>query len=469
MNLAYIDPSLLLNIPVLVFVFAFGCCAGSFINVIVYRLPRGQSIITPPSRCPACQTRLTWRENFPVLGWLWLRGRCRFCKGAISPEYPAIELFVGLLMAGAYVLYFMMPGDTGFLATRSPDWADAVWGTTIVHTWPTFAAHALLLAGLVAMTLVDARHYIIPLEIPWALTGVGIVANTLQPLTHRRFVDWAGFSDPGNWPVVPATSWTIFAVAVAGCVGIALAILLVEAGLLRRSFADYDEWEQAERKRLAAEKAGRAAEDATASSPSPPSTPPSAPEAAESASGETPPAAADVIVDPDDDFDISAYPHARREILREVLFLAPALAFMMLAYQLGTNLGWSGQPHPALMGLGGSLLGYLVGGGVVWGVRILGSLLFGKEAMGLGDVHMMAGVGAVLGWVDPTLTFFFAAPFLGIGYALISLGPGRLIGSLRKPIPYGPFLALGVVLILLFKPEYEMGLSRLLNTAINLP
>ncbi|MFG0253362.1 MAG: hypothetical protein ACF8NJ_10870, partial [Phycisphaerales bacterium JB038] len=318
---------------------------------------------------------------------------------------------------------------------------------SIVQAWPMFAAHALLLVGLVAMTLVDARHYIIPLSIPWALTGVGIVANLLQPLTHRQLYAWGGYENPGNWAVVPTLTWTGLNVVLAGCLGLGIAILLVETGLLRRSFADYEEWEEAERKRLAAAKAQGGGE-------------------AKKADGAVDPEADPTV---DDEFDLSAYPHARREMLYEILFLGPCLAFMMIAFQVGTKLGWTGQPHPVLMGLGGALLGYLVGGGVVWGVRIFGSFAFKKEAMGLGDVHMMAAVGAILGWVDPTLAFFFAAPFLGIGYALLSLGPGRLIGSLRKPIPYGPFLALGVLLVMLFKPEYEWFISRLLKEAINLP
>jgi len=430
LTLVFIDPSLMLNIPVLLFVFAFGCCAGSFINVLVYRLPRGKSIITPPSACPSCSVRLTWRENFPVLGWLLLGGRCRFCKARISAEYPIVELFVGLLLAGLYVLYYMVPQNS-IIAGRGPQWAGEN-SLSVIHTWPMFAAHALLLASLVAMTLIDARYYIIPLGIPWSITVVGIAANTLQPLLIRRIKPWQGFDDPGTWPLVPTMNWTQLAIVLAGFLGLGIAVLLVETGLMHRSFNDYEEWEEAERKRLAEE---------------------------------NPDKDSDTL----DSFDMSAYPHARREVIRELLFLAPCMGLMMLAYRLGIHFGWSAKPPVWMMGLGGALAGYLIGGGVVWAVRILGSLAFGKEAMGLGDVHMMAGVGAVLGWVDPVLAFFFAAPFLGLGYSLLMLGPGRLFGSLRKPIPYGPFLAAGVLLVMLAKPEYETLISHLLHTPINLP
>jgi uncharacterized protein YqeY len=100
------DTSLFLSIwaPTLVgalFAFAFGACAGSFLNVLVWRLPTGQSVVVPPSRCPLCGHRLAWHENIPVLGWIRLRGRCSACRARISPQYPLIEFFVGVLFAEA--------------------------------------------------------------------------------------------------------------------------------------------------------------------------------------------------------------------------------------------------------------------------------------------------------------------------------------------------------------------------------
>lgn len=80
-----------------IFVFVFGACIGSFLNVVVYRIPAGLSLTHPPSRCPQCQHRLGKTENIPILGWLWLRGRCRWCRTNISPRYPIVEAFTGLL------------------------------------------------------------------------------------------------------------------------------------------------------------------------------------------------------------------------------------------------------------------------------------------------------------------------------------------------------------------------------------
>jgi leader peptidase (prepilin peptidase)/N-methyltransferase len=79
-----------------------GAVFGSFINVLIYRVPRGMSVISPPSACPTCEARIQPYDNVPILGWLWLGGRCRRCRANISIRYPAIEaltaiVFVALL------------------------------------------------------------------------------------------------------------------------------------------------------------------------------------------------------------------------------------------------------------------------------------------------------------------------------------------------------------------------------------
>jgi leader peptidase (prepilin peptidase) / N-methyltransferase len=79
----------------------FGAAVGSFLNVVLYRLPRGESLSSPPSRCPACGTPIAWRDNVPILSWLWLRGRCRECSTAISAKYPLVELLTAIVFAAA--------------------------------------------------------------------------------------------------------------------------------------------------------------------------------------------------------------------------------------------------------------------------------------------------------------------------------------------------------------------------------
>lgn len=88
---------ILIALPASAIVFALGASIGSFLNVIVYRVPAGLSILWPPSRCPHCLHRLGKRENVPVLGWLWLRGRCRHCRSKISVRYPLVEAATGVL------------------------------------------------------------------------------------------------------------------------------------------------------------------------------------------------------------------------------------------------------------------------------------------------------------------------------------------------------------------------------------
>lgn len=80
-----------------IFVFFLGSCFGSFLNVVIYRLPAELSLLYPPSRCPKCLNQLKAYDNVPVFGWLWLRGRCRYCHSQISPRYPLVEAATGIL------------------------------------------------------------------------------------------------------------------------------------------------------------------------------------------------------------------------------------------------------------------------------------------------------------------------------------------------------------------------------------
>lgn len=112
-----------------------GAIVGSFLNVVAYRLPRKQSLSHPPSRCPHCETPIKPYDNVPVLGWLWLRGKCRACKAPISPRYPIIEALTGLLCA-LCVLVYGADND--------------VW------------APLLFVLLLVPITLIDLEHHIIP-------------------------------------------------------------------------------------------------------------------------------------------------------------------------------------------------------------------------------------------------------------------------------------------------------------------
>ncbi|MDD3150805.1 MAG: prepilin peptidase, partial [Candidatus Gastranaerophilales bacterium] len=89
----------------LFFVIIIGCVIGSFLNVVGLRLLSEESIVFPPSKCPNCQTRLSWRDNIPIFGYILLLGKCRYCKKPISIQYPLIELFTGIIFGLTY-FYF---------------------------------------------------------------------------------------------------------------------------------------------------------------------------------------------------------------------------------------------------------------------------------------------------------------------------------------------------------------------------
>ena len=131
------------------FASVFGAVIGSFLNVVVHRLPEGVSLITPRSRCPSCRTPIAAWDNLPVLSWLLLRGRCRSCRHPISPRYPAVELATALLFAALAWRYGL-------------GWMTPLW--------------MLFAAALIAAALIDYDHRIIPDEISLGGLGVGLLA-----------------------------------------------------------------------------------------------------------------------------------------------------------------------------------------------------------------------------------------------------------------------------------------------------
>ena len=165
-----------------VFAAAFGACVGSLINVLVYRLPLGLGVVTPPSRCPSCETRLTWRENIPIFGWLALRGRCRFCRSPISSEYPLVEAFVATLFALVTLAWFALPADTQVFGVAMeairPEWTL----NGFPKVWPAYIAILTLVSCLVAMTLVDAKTFTIPLVLAYVPVVAAVVFHLVLVL-----------------------------------------------------------------------------------------------------------------------------------------------------------------------------------------------------------------------------------------------------------------------------------------------
>lgn len=128
--------------------FLVGLCVGSFLNVVIARVPEGLSIVHPGSRCPKCGTAIRWYDNVPLLGWTLLKGRCRACAAPISLRYPLVELLVGLLALA--------------LARR--------YGLD-----PRALLYFVFAAFLVVITYIDLDHWIIPHVVSWPgiLLGLG--------------------------------------------------------------------------------------------------------------------------------------------------------------------------------------------------------------------------------------------------------------------------------------------------------
>jgi len=161
-------------------------------------------------------------------------------------------------------------------------------------------------------------------------------------------------------------------------------------------------------------------------------------------------------------FDEPQFNH-RLEALREIVFLAPIIGGAVLASSILTTSGQLGAwwsrvvSHPVVSGLLGSLFGYFVGCATVWATRILGTLAFGKEAMGLGDVHLMGAAGAVIGPVMAVIAFFIA-PFFGLGWALFQMFSKKI-----HQLPYGPFLSFAVLTVMIFHDWIMVRVSFLLG------
>jgi len=256
--------------------FLLGACVGSFLNVCIYRLPAGLSIVWPPSHCPKCDKRIVAYDNLPILSWFILRGRCRQCGEKFSIEYPAVEFFTAVLFAGFY--WTLMVAQ--------------VRGPELAH-WGVYAVFMALASALLVSSVIDFKTK----EIYTVVTNGGMI------------------------------------VAVAACA--------IFPDLMSQSFG----------------------------------------------------------------------PH------------------------------WFHQDRLDAVVL--SLLGLVVGGGIIWITRILGRLAFRREAMGFGDVLLMGLIGAVLGWEGAVLVFFIA-PFFGLVYGL-----WHLLRNKDHEVPYGPFLSLAAGVVML--------------------
>jgi len=398
-----------IQITIAAFVFILGACVGSFLNVVVYRLPRVdhpadgsylrgaylsfQSLIHPPSTCPNCQTRLAAYDNVPIFGWLWLRGKCRYCRNPISARYPIVEFAT----AAVFLFHFLMlfaygwgPYETKPVQDVFGMWVTQVRVPGIERDWPVLVLHLWLIGALIAASLIDLEHFIIPLEICWITAIVGVFGHAF--LIGENQLGSVHMGAP------------VDALTLGAGIGLLVSLGLLQKGIFKRSFES----------------------DA--------------------------PLMEHELKDVPEDQRPDPWPKSRirQEMRREMIFLFPPIALGAVAAALVMSVpaignAWANaSDQPIVSGALGSLFGALIGGAVVWFFRIAGSYGFGREAMGLGDVHLMFGVGAIIGGGASTVAFFLA-PLFGLTIAIL-----QLLTKGRREIPYGPYLSLATYAVLLF-------------------
>lgn len=478
-----------------------GFCVGSFLNVVIWRLPHlGREVLYlektgkltlswPPSHCPTCDKKIHWYQNIPLAAWLVLRGKCAGCKTRIPVRYPLVELGTGVIFAALFLAYFRY--DTQSLSASPFKVGRVLLGHPIM-------LHLLFISIILSASAIDADWFIIPLSLPILV----IIASFLVTPAMQWRPDLLPYLDPTGplaWPTLGA------------CVGLGIANLLLYFRIIPRSFEQYNEALAAEEKKKHEIKAEVKPEtkpdaktlpangtDATGAANTVTQVTPAAPVAERMA---PPPKIrriwpsitisllliggavaawrylpalyagplamlAGILIfligvlprqedAPDVTDEVLAeinVPNARIEILKEAFFLAFPAVGAMIGVLVAQN-SWMVQPVPygRLLGV---MFGFLVGGGLVWGTRILGTLGFGKEAMGLGDVHLMAAVGCILGASNVTMAFVIA-PFFGLMWAAV-------LAIAKRPniLPYGPWLSVSSMLCLLVgKPLVEWYLQ----------
>lgn len=184
---------------VAVWIFVIGSAIGSFLNVVIYRMPQGMNIAHPGSRCPQCGAAIRWYHNLPIAGWLILRGRCYDCRATIAVRYPLVEALVAgvfLVLAAVDVLPYLGQGVAG----------SEPYSVTEKIRWLQWLCHATLMSGLVAVTFIDVDGQRLPRRLWGVIAAVGAVLPAIWPeirTTHYLpYLNWPKFWErEPPWPV----------------------------------------------------------------------------------------------------------------------------------------------------------------------------------------------------------------------------------------------------------------------------
>ncbi len=155
------------ELAIVVFIFIFGIIIGSFLNVVIYRIPKGESIAYPASKCQSCQTPLKWYHNIPIFSWIFLRGKCGFCGEKISIQYPIIELVTGII---AVSLFYKL---------------GLVWYMPIV-----FVVFALLLA----LVMIDFKYMAVPDNLNLLALALAVISPNVLGSLHDALLSAGGLT-----------------------------------------------------------------------------------------------------------------------------------------------------------------------------------------------------------------------------------------------------------------------------------
>ena len=136
------------------FSFGLGACIASFLNVVIWRVPRGESIVSPPSHCPKCNAPIRWYQNIPILSWLALRGKCANCRAPISPRYILIELLGGLLFLAALVRMIPNICYNGGLLVVHPG--------SLMNAWVALLVAWIWISLMIVGSMIDYDHKLLP-------------------------------------------------------------------------------------------------------------------------------------------------------------------------------------------------------------------------------------------------------------------------------------------------------------------
>jgi leader peptidase (prepilin peptidase)/N-methyltransferase len=170
-----------------IFIFIFGAVVGSFLNVVIHRVPNEESIVFPNSACPNCKKSIKPYDNIPILSWLILGGKCRNCKTPISPRYLFVELLTGVL----FLLVYSSVGFSVFLPVA-----------------------LIFAAAMVSLIFIDAEHMILPNVITYPLLVFALLARIVFPLLFGANY----FSDFGFFPLNRMEEYPIWLVSLVGAI-----------------------------------------------------------------------------------------------------------------------------------------------------------------------------------------------------------------------------------------------------------